>query len=713
MEDNEIGQLIQLAEEAILQNDLKSANVYLDKILAEHPEHLPALLCKAKATTDKLAKLKPLYRVLSIDPENLHAQNEISLLIAENIVDHKSISEELRARNEFIETIMENLPIGLAVNYIDSGKATFMNPKFEEIYGWPSELITDISEFFKHVYPDPAYREAIQSRIMADIESGDPERMSWEGIKIQTRDHGERYVNAKNIPVFDQNFMISTVQDVTQESQAKIELQQTLTELQLAVDTAMLGIWHLNTKQGKLEWNDQMCKMYGVSPQSFKENLDAWREQVHSEDKAYAEEYLSRLFEGQQVQNARFRVIRPDGEIRHIQASGTPLTSEDGKIIELIGINLDVTGIFRAEERYQSLYKAIPVPSYTWQKEGDNFILTDYNDAAYEITHSGILDLIGIKFTEMYSEDEQGRIELEACLETQEQIEREMEYTFKSTGETKILRVWYTFVPPNFVMIHTLDITEQKQAELAIKNMNEELEMKISERTIALAKTVEDLESFAYSVSHDLRAPLRAIKGFADILVSEQTDLSDEEAQHLLDRIAQNALKMDKLIMTLLSFSRLGREGVELSEVNFNQIVSEVIKGTDIEEKERWEVIIYDLGTHLTDSNLIKQVFMNLVSNAFKYSSKEENPCIEIGVEQDVDTDQQVFYIKDNGVGFDMRYADNIFGVFQRLHTDNEFQGLGIGLANVKKIIKYLGGKIWCTSKVGEGATFFFTIQSG
>jgi light-regulated signal transduction histidine kinase (bacteriophytochrome) len=242
------------------------------------------------------------------------------------------------------------------------------------------------------------------------------------------------------------------------------------------------------------------------------------------------------------------------------------------------------------------------------------------------------------------------------------------------------------------------DITERKIAEAKLREYAE-----------ALERSNRELESFSYSVSHDLRAPLRALTGFSSVLQDKFRNELPEQAQHYLDRIRGNAEQMGNLIDDLLNFSRLGRQPIKKETIDLAAIIHQLLQLLDVENNyPATKIEIADLPECWADSNLIKQVFANLLSNALKFSSTISNPRVEIGCLQQ--NGNSVYFVRDNGVGFDMQYADKLFGVFQRLHNSEQYEGTGIGLANVQRAIGRHGGRVWAEAEVGEGATFYFTI---
>ncbi|MDP9004713.1 MAG: ATP-binding protein [Verrucomicrobiota bacterium] len=270
-------------------------------------------------------------------------------------------------------------------------------------------------------------------------------------------------------------------------------------------------------------------------------------------------------------------------------------------------------------------------------------------------------------------------------------------------------------------LLHRLDL-KRRAAESAIQNseervrrLNLELEHRFAERTAALEAANaanEDLESFSYSVSHDLRAPLRAIGGFSRIVIEDHSATMDADGVRYLHQVEKSAQQMGQLIDDLLTFSRTGRQELKVQKVSTRSVVKAALEDLKtMREDRRVDICVGELPDCDADPSLLRQVWLNLLANALKYTSKKDPAVITIGSRREGGTD--VFFVRDNGAGFDMKYAGKLFGVFQRLHLADDYEGTGVGLALVQRIVQRHGGRVWTEAEVNRGATFYFTLTGG
>jgi len=257
------------------------------------------------------------------------------------------------------------------------------------------------------------------------------------------------------------------------------------------------------------------------------------------------------------------------------------------------------------------------------------------------------------------------------------------------------------------IRVGNRDITARRTAEDKIIELNRDLERRVIERTEQLEAANQEMEAFSYSVSHDLRTPLRAIDGFSRILLDDYTNKLDDEGRRLLNVVRDNTSRMGQLIDDILKFSRTGRLELTFSEIDMERLAREVaeeLKPAD----DNLQLEIEPVPKAWGDRAMMRQVFINLLSNAIKFCQSSDVVRIKVG--GSIEGDEVIYYVKDNGAGFDMQYVNKLFGVFQRLHSMTEFEGTGIGLAIVKRIITRHGGRVWAEGKVGEGATIYFAL---
>jgi PAS domain S-box-containing protein len=260
------------------------------------------------------------------------------------------------------------------------------------------------------------------------------------------------------------------------------------------------------------------------------------------------------------------------------------------------------------------------------------------------------------------------------------------------------------------IIIFSEDVSARKTASEQIHQLNVELEQRVVERTQQLETANKELEAFSYSVSHDLRAPLRAVNGFSKIVLDKFGSQVPVDAREFLELICKGGEQMGELIDDLLAFSKFSRQSMDQQAVDCVKLVQTVLDQSVSQRQGRLiEIQVGNLPPCQGDAPLLKQVWVNLISNAIKYTRGREPAVVEIGCQRT--NNENVYFVRDNGAGFDMQHASRLFGVFQRLHGADEFEGTGVGLAIVQRIVNRHGGRIWAAAEVGRGATFSFTLE--
>lgn len=359
-----------------------------------------------------------------------------------------------------------------------------------------------------------------------------------------------------------------------------------------------------------------------------------------------------------------------------------------------------------SEARYRQLVEEAPLPILLFDQKLN---VIEVNPAFVEMTGYAPADVSGLPVTNLIeAADLAGQPFRFSELQSGMLISGERLLVAKDGAHIPVFYTTRKLADGRFQSV-LQDITLRKKAEQAFRLRHNELEDRVRERTADLEASNRELESFSYAVSHDLRAPLRAISGFSELLFENYADRMDEEGANNLNRIRENIRQMGLLIDDLLAFSRLGRGALYPQPVYVRGLLEDIIVSFAAEASSR--KVAWHIGTLpdcTADYAMLRQVFANLIENALKYSRIREETVIEMAGR--VDSGDVVYWVGDNGVGFDMKYANKLFGIFNRLHHDDEVEGTGIGLAIVQRVVQRHGGRVWAEAEAGKGAKFYFSI---
>lgn len=430
---------------------------------------------------------------------------------------------------------------------------------------------------------------------------------------------------------------------------------------------------------------------------------------------------MFRMRDGDNLKGENWEIRRADGERRILQITTSMLEAE-GEARHVLALMQDITLLKKAErellltaERLALAQKAGHAGTFDWDMQSNVNIWTPEAEEVHGLAPG--------EFGGQYADWEAlvlpedlpaAKAGIESAAKSGELV-GEWRIRRRNDGKVRWIiargKILFDDAGKPWRMIGiNMDVTERKEAEEQVRKLNAELEQRVMQRTAQLEAANKELEAFTYSVSHDLRAPLRHISGFSKILSEEFGSALPADAQHHLRRIEEGTVRMGQLVDDLLNLARVGRRDLSLQAVSLKSLAEEVIASlqSDLEGRTvEWK--IGDLPYVDCDAGLMKQVFQNLLSNAVKFTRPRRQAVIEIGREERYGSTG--IFVRDNGVGFSMKYADKLFGVFQRLHRVEDFEGTGVGLATVHRIIQKHGGRIWAEAELDKGATFYFSLD--
>jgi len=705
---------------------------YLPRMLAiPSPGQLRIVNADLQKEKDKLVNAKEglLKAYSEVEQKVKERTEELSVAnrsLQEEIEERKKAEEALRLSEGYFRKIFDYSTIGKSITTIDGRLKT--NYQFRHILGYSEEELSN-RKWQDLTHPDDVQ---INQDHLNEIFDGKKLSARFEKRYIHKDGHVV-WVDVSTVLQRDNDgkpqYFITSVQDISERIKAEQSLQESeriktelLEKLNDAQHMAMIGSWEWDLRNNQVWWSDEIFRIYGVSPKDFVPNFEANGKFVHPDDL----EIYNKVFE-QSLQtgvplDVELRINSADGQTKFCLAKGRVSCDETGQQIYFKGTIMDVTErkqveakLHEKEVQYRNLANSGLALIWT---AGTDKLCNYFNEPWLKFTGRALDQEVGNGWLEGVHPDD-----LERCMNTyvtafDHREKFQMEYRLRhSSGEYRWINDMGT---PNYAsnnefigyIGHCFDITDRKIAEDEINKLNETLEQRVVQRTEQLELANKELEAFSYSVSHDLRAPLRHISGFINLfLENKSTHLTDEELGYL-NTVTNSANELGELIDALLAFSRLNRTELRKSRFDTVQIIDQELKIFEEEIKRRSiEIKIDPLLESYGDYQLIGQIWLNLLSNAFKYTGKREKAIIQIG--SYVENNETIFFIRDNGAGFNMKYADKLFNVFQRLHKSRDFEGIGIGLANIYRIVTRHGGRCWAEGEENKGATFYFSLPYG
>ena len=648
------------------------------------------------------------------------------------------INESLSQSRDKFRELFSKSPIG-TILYDKSGQLIEINQSALQITGVSSEEDFRQINLFDNLHIKFRKEELIKNGYIKFQAPFDLKKVK----------HADFYHSTKksilffdyNVSTTDSGFLLQ-IQDITECKQMKEDLKAAYSRLEeqikeraaelkgvyeslkeneerlsLAQKAANIGIFEQNFQTGAIFWTPELEALHGLQPGEFPRTMDAWKKFVHPDDHQEVLQVVERAFETDKSVEGEWRVIWPDGSVHWLAGRWQVFKDAEGNLLKMISTIIDVTKRKRAENDLRKsearLKIAMDMAKLVYWEYDVNSDMVIFDNRFYSLygttaEQEGCTKMSLRKYALMFIPPEEYQKiaeEIDKALKTDNpNFFSQIEYSIiRADGEKRFIVVRFGVIKDD--KGHTIKMYGANQDITELKKTEEKLQKTVHD----LERSNEELEQFAYVTSHDLQEPLRTIASYTQLLGRRYKDKLDSDADEFMDYIVDATKRMQSLIKDLLEYSKVTSKGEESKLVSTKGIVKDIILDYQVTLKEtNGEINCNELPEVYSDKRLLTQVFQNLIGNAIKYRKPEEPSKIHISARKE--DNEYVFSISDNGIGIEPQYFNRIFMIFQRLHTLEMYEGTGIGLAIVKKIIDRLHGRIWVESELGKGSTFYFTI---
>ncbi len=675
------------------------------------------------------------------------------LLVHSIYMEKQQIIVSLHKSEQNLKDVLENLPLSLGI-LNKSARPEFLNKEFKKKTGLSIEDFSSSELLPVSASTDDQPVKLIRNAWESYIEIYNEGEIRERDISILDKNHSERIYSLTISPLKDRYLMI--MMDVTQRKKMLERIKEDERRLSSLIQNLQGMVYQCRfDRNWTMEFvSEGSFLLTGYLPSEFLYNSHVpFASIIHERFRNYVWEKIEKAVKKGEMYSLQYQIITKSGELKWVSENGNGIFGIDGVCRSLEGFIYDITdrvaaleALQKGEEKYHSLFENMPVSlweddysevkkhldslpdhlkedlAFSIRTNKDLFqqivskirivdmnrvSLSLYNTSSKEKLRESVPEIFSSSDPEPFSTVIASFYYGKSILE-----ERIMEVRIKKKRQVHF--VSWLIMPGHEndlsrILVTILDITNLKNAEKEIRLLNQNLEKKVKKRTEDLDRANQELEAFSYSVSHDLKAPLRAVRGFSSLLMQEYGPSLPEGAIHYIKNVQKNSENMTLLITDLFHFSRLGRKHIVYTTFNSFELVNSVLNDLySLHKPERTEFVINPLPVMTADENLLTQVFVNLFSNAVKFSKPGMENRIEVSCK--TDSGYHEFCVNDLGIGFDQKYAEKIFKVFQRLHSSDEFEGTGVGLSLVQRIIHRHRGTIWAESEVGKGTRIFFRI---
>jgi PAS domain S-box-containing protein len=641
-----------------------------------------------------------------------------------DITGRKQAEEAIRRSEEkFLKAFSRNASL-MAISTVEEGRFLDVNDAFLKCTGYRREEVVGKTSKELGIFADPRQRD----RILLCLKKRGYCRDVDVDIKTSSGDIRHGIFSADVVTLKKEPYLLTQMADITERRQAEEALRQSKELLNMAIEGSGVGLWDWKIQTGETFFNERWAQIVGYSLKELEPiSIETWKRLVHPDDRAKSDALIREHFAGQTTTyECEARMKHRDGHwIWVLDRGKVTERDEAGNPVRMTGTHLDITERKRtedelkaSEERFRNIYSNSPVAIELYDDEGT---LIDVNPACCSLF--GIDSADAVRGFRLF-DDPNIPHDVRERLRKGEAIRHEIDFDFELVKRhnlyattrrgTITLDILVTRlggglgITPGY-MAQIIDITDRRKMESSIRSLNEHLEEKVRERTRDLVDINKELELFVHAVSHDLRGPMQTMVGFSQALLEDYADKLDGDGQESLRYLHRETMKLSSMLVGLLHLSRASRNPLRRVEIDLTAMAREIAGELATRQPERMVTVAVADGMRISgDEGLLRNLMTNLIGNAWKFTGKVPNATIEIGVLDHAI--EPVFYVRDNGAGFDMAYADKLFTPFKRLHSAGEFQGTGMGLATAKRIVGRHGGRIWAESEVGKGAKFCFTL---